>query len=201
MLQAVSYLLTPPYFPFTVALALLLMLALLEAVGAGLTGLVPDSDLPEHHVPGLHWLGIGRVPLGMLIVTWLFLFAVSGITIQRFAQAYAGGPMDALSAASAALFPTFVLGGLAASVLARVLPQDETTAVSLDQLVGRRATLQDHTATTVHPARASVVDQHGQVHLVSVLAHSGVLLPGDEVLLVRREGVQFWGMLPEQFNI
>ncbi len=52
--------------------------------------------------------------------------------------------------------------------LARVLPRDETTAVAIDTLVGRRARIVIGTARRGHPARARVEDQHGQVHFVMV---------------------------------
>jgi hypothetical protein len=84
--------------------------------------------------------------------------------------------------------------GALARPLGRLLPHDETTAVTLDTLLGRRATVTDGVARSGSPARARVYDYHGHPHHVMVEPHeaSSELHSGDEVLLVRREGNQFY---------
>ena len=75
------------------------------------------------------------------------------------------------------------------------MPSDETTAVSLDSLLGKRATVTVGTARAGSPARASVRDVHGQVHHV-MIEPTGELPIGEggTVLLVRREGGIFIGL-------
>ena len=84
--------------------------------------------------------------------------------------------------------------GVFARPLGRILPKDHTTAVSTESLIGRRATITDGVARTGSPARARVKDVHGQTHYVMVEPHeaSSEIHAGDEVLLVRREGGQFY---------
>ena len=74
------------------------------------------------------------------------------------------------------------------------MPKDHTTAVNTASLLGRRATITDGVARSGSPARAKVRDVHGQVHHLMVEPHeeSSELHAGDEVLLVRREGNQFY---------
>jgi len=68
--------------------------------------------------------------------------------------------------------------------LARVLPRDETTAVAIDTLVGRRARIVIGTARRGHPARARVEDQHGQAHFVMVEPLDDASLTAAAMLLL-----------------
>ena len=79
---------------------------------------------------------------------------------------------------------------LGARGLARIMPGDETTAVSLDSLVGRRGTITIGTARRGSPAQARVKDIHGQPHYVMVEPYDDAhaLVEGDTVRLDRREG-------------
>jgi hypothetical protein len=80
--------------------------------------------------------------------------------------------------------------------LAAIMPKDETTAIDIDDLVRRDAEIQIGTARAGSPARAKVIDMHGQAHFVMVEPHdTATELPaGDTVLLVRREGQTFFGV-------
>jgi hypothetical protein len=129
-------------------------------------------------------------------MVFLLLFAVVGMSIQAFASDLTGKPLfawlAALFAAGASLPATAVL----VRPLAHVMPQDETSAVGLDSLVGRRAQVTEGRAAVGYPARARVSDRHGHPHYVMVEPHEAgsEVLQGDEVLLVRREGQTFFGM-------
>ena len=96
--------------------------------------------------------------------------------------------------------PAFVLampvvrgvGGL----FARLVPRDETTAVSEDSLVGRVAVITVGVASGNAPAEGRVRDEHGQTHYVMVEPDiAGESFPaGTEVLLVKRAGAKFFGI-------
>ncbi len=92
-----------------------------------------------------------------------------------------------MPAAAAAALP---LTGLGARGLARIMPGDETTAVSLDELVGRRGTITIGTARRGSPAQARVADIHGQVHYVMVEPYDDdhSIGEGETVRLDRRDG-------------
>ena len=93
----------------------------------------------------------------------------------------------AAPAAAAAALP---LTGLGARGLARIMPGDETTAISLDSLVGRRGTITIGTARRGSPAQARVADIHGQVHYVMVEPYDDdhSIGEGETVRLDRRDG-------------
>jgi membrane protein implicated in regulation of membrane protease activity len=175
----------PANLPFSVALLVMLLIGAVEAVGLGASAVDLDigADAPGGDLLG--WLGVGKVPLLMVLVVFLAVFGLAGLAIQQLA-----GPLSLWIAAPAAAAAALPLTGLGARGLARVMPQDETTAVSLDTLVGRRGTITIGTARRGSPAQARVRDIHGQVHYVMVEpyddAHS--IGEGETVRLDRRDG-------------
>lgn len=195
--------LAPENLPFTLALGAMLVLAVLQIVGVGdLFDADADlgSDVDPSAAAGLGGaittlLGLGKVPLFVWLITFLFLFAGIGFGIQELAASLLGAPFDPLLAAVLALGATLPVTATLVRPLGAIMPQDETTAVGLDSLLGRRALIEIGRAARGSPARAKVRDVHGHVHHVMVEPHEDVseMLEGDEVLLVRREGQTFYG--------
>ena len=195
-------LLEPHNMPFAAALGLMLVLAVIQFIGIADFGdadvdLDADGDgLPDAGMFDglLTLLGIGRVPLTIWLALFLFLFAGIGLSIQELATSLTGSPLYSWLAALIAGVAALPVTGIFARPLGRVLPKDHTTAVSTESLVGRRATISIGVARTGSPARARVKDVHGQTHRVMVEPHGAAseLHEGDEVLLVRREGNQFY---------
>ncbi|QZD90928.1 YqiJ family protein [Qipengyuania aurantiaca] len=195
-------LLEPHNMPFAAALVIMLVLAVIQLIGIADFGdadvdLDADGDgLPDAGMFDglLTLLGIGRIPLTIWLALFLFLFAGIGLSIQELAQSLTGGPLYSWLAALIAGVAALPVTGIFARPLGRVLPKDHTTAVSTESLVGRRATISIGVARTGSPARARVKDVHGQTHRVMVEPHEAAseLHEGDEVLLVRREGNQFY---------
>ncbi len=192
--------------PFTVALGLMLLMALVQILGLG-DVLGGDADLAAD--PGIDadpsaavglggavaaLLGLGRVPLFVWVVVLLFLFAGIGFGIQGLAGSLLGAPLDPLLASVLALLAALPVTASTVRPLGRLLPQDETTSVSLDSLVGRRAIIANGRAARGSPARARVRDRHGHAHHVMVEPHEDAseIHAGDEVLLLRREGQTFY---------
>ena len=141
-------------------------------------------------------LGLGRVPLLVWLIVFLLLFGIIGMSVQAFAQELTGGPLFAWLAALIAGAVTLPVTATLVRPLGAILPQDETTAVGLDSLVGRRAIITTGYAAAGHAARAKVRDRHGHAHYVMVEPHeAGSRVPeGDELLLVRRDGQIFFGV-------
>jgi hypothetical protein len=191
-----DFLLAPENLPFAVALLVMLGIGTAEAVGlaTGAAHFDGQADGDVGHVLG--WLGVGQVPLLIIIVVLLALFGLIGITLQQLAATLIGGPVSAWIAGPAAFALALPLLGISARTLARIMPGDETTAVSLDTLVGKRATVTIGAARRGSPAQARVRDAHGQVHYVMVepLGDDGSVAAGETVLLVSREGGIFIGL-------
>jgi len=196
--------------PFAIAFGAMLLLAMIQFIGVGdLFDLDADLDVDADvdasaDVGGsasimggiTTLLGLGRVPFLIWLMTFLFLFASIGVGIQSLAGSLLGAPLDALLAAVITFGVTLPVTATLVRPLGHILPQDETTAVGIDSLVGRRATVTTGHARRGFPARAKVRDRHGQTHHVMVEPHEAgsEFHEGDEVLLVRREGQTFFSV-------
>jgi len=176
---------------FTIALALMGLIGLVEIVGLGMSGSDVDVDLDgDGHSPVLDWLGFGRVPFLMLLVVLLACFGSIGLLVQQIARDMTGAMLPPLMAIPAAAIAALPVTSATARILGRIMPKDETTAVPLDVLVGRSATIVVGRATQGSPARARVEDQYGQPHYVMAEPDNPdqAFTEGEQILLVRREG-------------
>jgi hypothetical protein len=188
---------------FVTAIVLMLLIGLAQLVGLGDHA---GGDMhPDFHADGdlLSWLGVGRLPLLMLIVVFLTFFGVGGLILQQAMFDLTGAPLDAWIAVPAVALGSLPLTGLAARGLARILPQDHTTAVPLEALIGKSAQVVTGRATFGSPARARAEDHHGQAHYVMVEPdRSGAVFEeGEQVLLVRREGDLFRAISRGDFHL
>jgi hypothetical protein len=187
--------------PFAVAFMAMIVLALVQVVGLGGHHSDMDIDADSGAEAGLGealttLLGVGRVPFMIWLVLFLFLFAALGVSIQSLAEGLTGSPLSPLLAAGITLVAAVPITGVVVRPLARIMPGDETTAVDIESLVGRRAIITTGRASAVNAARARVLDRHGMAHHVMVEPHEAgsEMLEGDELLLVRREGGIFFGV-------
>jgi len=187
--------------PFFAALLLMLLIGLVEATGLGGgaalgDGLDADLDGDLSHPSLLGWLNVGRLPLLMLIVVFLFSFGLVGLILQQVIAGLFGKPGPwwlAVPLAVAAALPFTRLFG---RLVARILPGDETTAVSREALVGRWAVIVTGQAEVGSAAQARVRDVHGQAHYVMIEPDDAgeVFEEGAEVIIVRHAGARFFAI-------
>ena len=144
----------------------------------------------------LGWFHVGRVPILVLLVLFLFSFSAGGYVLQFLLLKLNGSLLPALTASLAALLLAlgFVRG--TGGLIARLVPKEETEAVSLKSLVGREAMIVLGTAQRGRAAQAKVLDQHGKTHylMVEPAEDNVVFRAGERVLLVDREGSVFLGV-------
>lgn len=183
--------------PFAAALVLMALLALLQVFGASeYFGHEFEAEGPDMGAADglLGIIGFGRVPFMMWLATFLFAFAALGVSGQALADSILGTALNPWLAAGLATIAALPVTGVLVRPLAAIIPKDETTAVGLDSLVGRRAKILNGRAGTGHPARARVRDRFGHPHHVMVEPHDqgSEMLEGDEVLLVRRDNDTFY---------
>jgi hypothetical protein len=193
-----AQLLTPPYIPFVFSFLIMVGIGLIEVVGLGLGHLDLDGDGPPDAGDSvLGWLGLGgELPVLIWLTSLLGCFTLTGIAAQQTMTALSGAPLHPSLATGAALLVGTVMNTFAANGLARVMPGFETTVVSTDDLLRRRGTILEGTARRGSPARAKVIDHHGQAHFVMLEPHedADIIAAGETALLVRREGKLFFAM-------
>lgn len=195
-------------WPFTVATFLLLLIAIVEGiamvVGSSLSQslqhLLPDAG--EAHAglfdKLLGWLSFGRVPVLVLMVLFLASFALTGFALNLMTRQLFGFWVPPLLGTVAAFLLTLPIVRFAGAGLARLIPQDQTYAVSFDSLVGRVATIVNGTARPGYPAQAKVPNEHGQMLYVMVEPEAAGMTfqSGERVLLNKRiSGNRFAGAL------
>ena len=189
-------LLAPELWPFALAIGLMLVLAVLEAlalvVGLSMShwldGAIDhpgEPDTPTSAVLG--WLHIGKVPLLVIIIIFLTTFGVIGSLAQLVARALSGHFMPVvLAAAIAAVVAAFAVRILGEAI-GRMIPKDESTAVADAALVGRVGTIVIGVAKAGRPAQARIHDEHGTAHYIMVEPEGSddAFAAGTSVLLVR----------------
>lgn len=184
--------------PFAVAFALLILVALAQVAGLG--DLTPEPDVDSGNAGSMQGLasilGFGRVPFLAWLAIFLLMFSGVGISGQYLLDGLIGTMLQPLPAAALAFLPALLLTSLGARILAPIVPRDETTAVRIDSLLGKRGRIDIGSARRGNPARAIVKDGFGHPHNVMVEPHEdgAEFLAGDEVLLVRLENDLFYAI-------
>ncbi len=186
-------------WPFGAALVLMLALFVIEGAGlvfslspsSWLDGLVPSP--PDGLEGSLGWLHLGKVPFLILLGILLAGFSLSGYAIQSFSKAMIGSLLPAWLASIPALLAGVAavsgLGGL----LARIMPSDETTAVSEQSFIGRAGVVTQGVARDGVAAEVKLRDVHGRTHYVRVVPDisDDEFEEGVAVLLVKKQGATY----------
>ena len=199
--------LAPETWPFAAATLLLLLVTAVEGLALLLGSNV--SQWVEHFIPDptdavhgafdkpLGWLHVGRVPILVLLVIFLAAFALTGFALNMVVHRLVGLWVTTWIAVPIAVITALPIVRILGAGLAKVIPADETYAVTLDSLVGRVATVVSGTARHGYPAQAKVSSQHGQTLYVMVEPDThGTFESGASVLLVRQiSGNRFAGIV------
>jgi len=189
----------PETWPFGSSLALMVCLSVIE--GAGLMLAASPSSLLDNLLPeipdgaegALGWLHVGKVPVLVLLILFLGGFTVAGYVLQGASQTLAGTLLPAWLAAIPALLAGVSTVSGVGGLLAKIIPQDETRAISEQSLIGRSGVVIQGIARDGMAAQAKVRDAHGHMHYVMVEPDlSEQTFPeGISVLLVRKVGARY----------
>ena len=193
-----------------------MIIAILEGVGALFgasissifSGLFPDSnieiDVGDLNSPGifaraLSWLRVGQVPILVLIIVFLLGFGISGLILQNFLLMTFGLMLPAFVAAILAFAISLPIVRVLGSGLNKIIPKDETSAVSKDTFIGRIATITLGESKNSSPAEAKVKDSFGKYHYIMVEPdiEGDIFVQGSKVLLVRQSGSKFYAIKNE----
>ena len=194
-------LLAPDVRPFAIAAAIMLALGIIELltslVGLSIGELVGKDIALEgdsHNILGgaFLWLNSGRLPLLILLVLALGVFSIEGFLLQGVAHAI-GTTVPVSIAALAATAGSIPVIRTTSRGIARIIPRDETYAVSEADFVGKVAVVAIGPLDQGLPGRVRLKDVFGNWHTVAARASldSGTLPVGASVLLVDRDARSF----------
>jgi len=163
---------------------------------------VDGPDMPDMPSAGplsqfLSWLCVGKVPVLILLAAFLLGFGLMGLTIQETAQGVFGfylWPILVAVPAFMVALPTTRYLGLS---IAKIMPKEETDAVSRKAFIGAVATIIRGEAELGKPAEAKLRDVNGTTHYILVEPDQTGLKfeQGNEVLLVRKSGSIFQAVI------
>ena len=183
----IEFIAAPQNLPFSVALALMIGIALLEGVtavfGAALSGLldtlIPDLEvdmgLSDVEVQSPHalsrllgWLRFGKVPVLILLVIFLTGYGLIGLGIQSITNNTVGFYLPSYVASIPAIVLALPIVRVFGGAIGFIMPKDETDAVSQDSFIGRIANITLGTAKAGSPAEAKLKDKYGNSHYIMV---------------------------------
>ena len=192
-------LLAPDVRPFAVAATIMLALGGIELlttlVGFSLSQVV-GKDIEADGDSGLCglflWINAGRLPLLVLIILALGVFAIAGFFLQGLAHAVGLSIPASIAAIAAAGFSLPVIR-LTSRGIARIIPRDETYAVEEADFIGHVAEVSIGPLDQGLPGRVRLKDVFGNWHsLVARASPESTPLPvGASVLLVDRDAKSF----------
>ena len=199
-----AFLVEQPNLPYTIAFACVLVLGVFEAL-ALLIGLsmmsaldqwVPadveyDADISGSGLTGIAgWLCLNRLPLLIWFVLALTSFAIAGYLVNYISLIVSATLLPQLFTLPIAIVGSALSCRYLGRVLADLLPKNESTAISLDDLSGYVGTITLGCAIKGMPSEAVVRDKHQQKHYVLVEPEtSGIeFASGTQVVLLKREG-------------
>ena len=190
----------PQTLPFGIAAALIAAIAVLEALG--LLVAASPSALIDHVLPDvdadaaqgldrvLGWLHLGRVPALVLLLLFLLGYALSGYALQALALHITGDLWPTWTAGLLAVPPALATVRALGGPIARLLPRDESSAVSEQSLIGRSGTVRAGMARRGLAAQARVRDAFGRTHhlLVEPERDGDEFEEGAPILIVGKAG-------------
>jgi membrane protein implicated in regulation of membrane protease activity len=160
-------------------------------------GLEHVHDLePGMLARALSFLGIGRVPLSIIIISFCFLWGFFGFASNTLLAPLLPPFIFIWASIAIALVVSLSLTRILANAMARIMPATETYAVSLEQLVGKWGEATTSIDETF--GQAQVHDDAGVLHMVQCVVKSGeTKIPGgSQVILLffdKTRGVFFVG--------
>ncbi|MHA7845182.1 OB-fold-containig protein [Serratia sp. D1N4] len=192
------FFLMPENVIFLVSFALVFVIGLVEILAiicgmslfAHVDALFPsDIDASDSiFAQGLDWLNRGRVPFLILSVLFLSCFAIAGFVIQWLSLTVAHSLLPGSLVALPSIVFTIFMVKKASGLLAKIIPPNETSAISEDLFIGCMAVIVGGTASTNSPAQCRLVDKFNQTHylLVQPEKEDETFLAGDKILITAR---------------
>ena len=201
MSAVTDILLAPDVRPFAISAAIMVTLGGLELltmiVGFSISELIgKDFALEtESHsaIGGLFlWINAGRLPLLILMILALGVFAIAGFLLQAIAHSVGTAVPVALAALAAAALSLPAIRFTSRGI-ARIIPRDETYAVEEADFVGHVGEVSIGPLDQGLPGRVRLKDVFGNWHsLVARASPDSTPLPvGASVLLVDRDAKSF----------
>lgn len=150
----------------------------------------------------LDWLYLGKVPLFVWLIIFLTVYGLTGFILQGLFHEFTQTMLSGWIIAPVCLFLCMPLVRISAKVITKILPQDETTAIHSDDLIGLTGIIILGEARANYPAQAKVKDIHGLTHYVLVEPdHDAIFKEGQTVVLTQKTKIGYQAYASNHPNI
>ncbi|MBN2881875.1 YqiJ family protein [Candidatus Woesearchaeota archaeon] len=200
--------------PFTISIALMLGMVVIEGVGmllgatfsSLLDAILPDFDpnidieISQNALTKvLGWMNVGRVPLLVIIIAFLTIFGIMGFILQFFVYELIGMYLNVFVAVVLVFVISLPVTKSFTKILQKILPKDESSAISVNDLIGKVVTITLAKSIKGNPAEAKFTDIHGQTHYIMVEPQEdGVVFEqGESVILSKKNSSIFYAIKNE----
>ena len=201
MSAVTDILLAPDVRPFAISAAIMVTLGGIELltmiVGFSISELIGKDfalETESHSAIGVLflWINAGRLPLLILMILALGVFAISGFLLQAVAHSV-GTAVPVALAAIAAIAVSLPAIRVTSRSIARIIPRDETYVVDEADFVGHVGEVSIGPLDQGLPGKVRLKDVFGNWHSVAARAspESTPLPVGASVLLVDRDARSF----------
>jgi hypothetical protein len=155
-----------------------------EATSSGETSLVGSI---------LDLMGMRKLPLSVSLALFAAGFAAAGISTQVILHSVSGMMLPKWIMVPVAIVAAAVLTRKLSGFVVRIIPSEETAAVSERSLGRRRGVVTVGVASAGRPAEVRVTDGYGNTHYIMVepLSAKDEIPAGSEVLVLRMRGGEF----------
>jgi len=155
-----------------------------------------DSDY-SYIAKVFDWLYLGKVPLFVWLIIFLTVYSLSGFFIQGIIFNLTHTMLSGWIISPICFFLCMPLVRQSAKIITKILPQDKTTAIHSDDLIGLTGIIILGEARQSYPAQAKVKDIHGLTHYVLVEPEiDEVFIEGQAVILTQRTSVGYQAKAP-----
>lgn len=194
---------------FGVTCVLILMISALEILGLllgfSLMGLMDDflpADGAVEISDGglstlLGWLYLGKLPFLIWFMLFLTSFTILGYSSNFVALKLFSQPLSGFVIYPLVLILSLSITRYMSQTLAKILPKNESSAVSAHSFSGQLAQITMGRATVGSPSEAVLQDQYQKKHYIMVAPNSNkdTFSTGDKVVLLEKHP-GFWTAIP-----
>ncbi|NQZ91723.1 MAG: DUF1449 family protein [Moritella sp.] len=197
-----TFLLADMNLLYTLAISIVLLFLFLELLGLivgislldlldSISPINANSSLPitDGGVSNLlDWLCLTKLPMLVWLIIALTHFAIIGYSINYAVLTSLEWQLQLIFILPTTVFFTLIMTHFFGSVLAKIMPRNETTAVSTSTFIGKAAKITMGTASSGNPAEALLLDDFNQKHYIMVEPEfeKEYLPQGTEVVIIEK---------------
>lgn len=168
----------------SLVMAILAVEVFASLIGVSVIGKDFDFDADKPDIGFMGWLNAGQVPLLVLLTTFLGLFTILGFTGQWIVKGITGILVPGTVAGPLTVVLCLPIIRKASLFINKMIPREETSAISLESLVGSVGTVILQASKDM-AGQMKVSDDHGTTHYVFVHPEGNYLVQeGEDAVLI-----------------